>query len=157
MTKAEGRIVSAEEIEKIAKVTEPVKITVGLLPTDWVETRPDLAGRRILAADGISVYLVNPEGYLQGVPNPGTYNNLFRDWNGMVQLDVLHLAKLANLSNGAVLARGNGSGAVYIVTNGWKRWITSPATMDKYHFAWNRVYVVPQVLIDSIPQGPAWS
>jgi hypothetical protein len=32
-----------------------------------------------------------------------------------------------------------------------KRWITSPAVMDKYNFTWDRVYVVLPVLLSPIP------
>ena len=35
-----------------------------------------------------------------------------------------------------------------------KRWIVSPPVFDKYHFAWNKVYVVPPVIINSIATGP---
>jgi hypothetical protein len=63
----------------------------------------------------------------------------------------------AALSDGAILAKGSLSAKVYLVSNGRKRWITSPATMDKYYFNWSRVYVVPQILIDSMVTGASWS
>ena len=33
-------------------------------------------------------------------------------------------------------------------------WIVSPPVFDKYHFAWNKVYGVPPVIINSIATGP---
>jgi hypothetical protein len=95
--------------------------------------------------------------FLQWIPNPNTYNNLFVDWNGVYRVDTATMAIGPALSDGAVLAKGNASAAVYIVSNGKKRWIISPAVMEKYHFNWNHIFVVPQVLIDSIPTGNNWS
>jgi len=43
--------------------------------------------------------------------------------------------------------------AVYLLTNGEKRWINSPAAMDAFNFDWSMVKVLPAVAIDSIPNG----
>ena len=150
----EKNLVPVKEIEVKTKLIE---VTRGLAPASLSAPRPDLAGLRLMHLTGPAIYLVNPEGLLQWIPNPDTYNNLFRDWNGVYRVDIATMAIGTALSNGAVLAKGNTSNAVYLVSNGKKRWITSPAVMDKYYFNWNHVYVVPQVLIDSIPTGNYWS
>jgi hypothetical protein len=122
------------------------------------QPRPDLAGLRVKAPNAAPIYLIDPEGYRRWIPNPATYENLFRDWNGVVPvLDVTSVPERAALSSGAVLVRGEGTAPVYLVSNGMKRWITSPATMDKYYFAWNKIHVLPPVVVDSIRTGRAWS
>jgi hypothetical protein len=101
--------------------------------------------------------MVDPDGFLRWIPDPATYNNLFRDWNGVViSTEIPNIAQGSPLTSGAVLVLGIGSNAVYIASNGMKRWITSPATMDKYNFNWNTVFHVPGVLVNFIPTGAAW-
>ena len=43
---------------------------------------------------------------------------------------------------------------MYLISNGVKRWVTSPAAMDKYYFAWNRVYGVPFSIRQFNPERP---
>jgi hypothetical protein len=126
--------------------------------TATVQSRPDLAGLRVKAPNAAPIYLIDPEGYRRWIPDPTTYNNLFRDWNGVVvALDVASIPERPALSHGAVLVRGDGQAPVYLVSNGVKRWITSPAAMDKYYFSWDRIQVLPPVVVDSIPTRGAWS
>jgi hypothetical protein len=122
------------------------------------EPRPDLAGLRIKAANAAPIYLIDPEGYRRWIPDPVTFDNLFRGWDGViVVLDIASIAARSNISSGAVLIRGNGRAPVYLVSNGFKRWITSPAAMDKYYFDWNKVQVLPPIVVDSIQTGASWS
>lgn len=154
MTTGMVELVSADEIQQR---TAPVELATGFSPENLGNPRPDLAGARLMPLVGNAIYLVNPEGYLQWIPNPATYNNLFRDWNGVQRTDIAGIAVGSPLSDGALLAKGNLSGAVYIVSNGIKRWITSPDAFNKYYFNWNSIYVVPQILVDEIPAGNNWS
>jgi hypothetical protein len=102
--------------------------------------------------------MVYPDGFLRWIPNPATYNNLFRDWNGVIISTVIpDIARGAKLTDGAVLVEGTGTIPVYLVSNGLKRWITSPAVMDKYYFNWKTVFQVPPVLADFVTTGPSWS
>lgn len=147
------KTISASEIEV---KTEPITVSLGLTP-QVVGPRPDLAGLRVKLPTQPQVYLIDPDGFLRWIPNPPTYNNLFRDWNGIiVDIDVNEIAQGVPLSDGAVLAKG-ATAPVYLVSNGEKRWITSPAAMDKYYFNWRTIVVMPQVLLDSIPTGNNWS
>ncbi|MGH2667344.1 hypothetical protein [Flavobacterium sp.] len=146
--------VPAGEVE--VKTAYPA-LTVGIKPEEFAIPRPDLAGLRMTPLTGGPVYLINPEGYLQLVPNPQTYNNLFRDWNGIIKGDIINIAMGSPLSDGAVLAKGDNSGMVFIVSNGIKRWVISQAAMDKYYFNMKTVVIVPHVLIDSVPGGRTWS
>jgi len=144
-------------VKDIEQKTTQIEVTMGVVAASLPVPRPDLAGLRLMHLTGPAIYLVNPEGFLQWIPNPPTYNNLFRDWNGVYKVDISNMAKGTALSDGAILARGNASAPVYLVSNGRKRWISSPAAMDKYYFNWGHVYVVPQILTNSIPTGNPWS
>jgi hypothetical protein len=151
---AERNFVPAKEIEV---KTPTVEVARGVEPRSLPAPRPDLAGLRLTPLTGGPIYLVNPEGYLQWIPNPNTYNNLFVDWNGVERVDIATMPIGTALSDGAVLAKGNASNAVYLVSNGKKRWITSPNAMEKYHFNWKHIFVIPQILVDSLPTGSNWS
>ncbi|MDT0453162.1 hypothetical protein [Streptomyces hesseae] len=116
--------------------------------------RPDLNGLRIKAVNSPNIYLVL-DGKRHWIPNPATYNNLFRDWNGVVSvLDVGDITAGSALSDGAFLGKASGRPEVYLFSNGVKRWITSPAVMDKYYFAWNRIQDLPAEAVNSVPNGP---
>jgi hypothetical protein len=153
---SQHKTVPAHEIEV---KTEPPQVKIGMAPMPaGAGPRPDLAGLRLKAPNSAPIYLVDPGGFLRWIPDPPTYNNLFRDWNGVViSTEIPSIARGSNLTSGAVLAKGIGTAPVYIVSNGTKGWITSPAAMDKYYFNWNTVVQVPEVLVDFIPNGPSWS
>ena len=137
--------------------TEPLAVKRGLTPSA-IAPRPDLAGLRLKSPNDAAIYMVDPDGLLRWIPNAATYNNLFRDWNGVViSTDIPDISRGLNLTDGSVLVQGTGTAAVYLASNGIKRWITSPATMDKYYFNWNTVFQVPPVLVDSIGTGTSWS
>lgn len=115
--------------------------------------RPDLNGLRMQLPGHPAVYLI-VDGMKRGIPDPATYNNLFRDWNNIIQDP--HLNDITDggpITQGAVLARGINKGTVFLITNGQKHGIPSEAVMDKYHFAWDKIQDVAPILIDSIPTG----
>lgn len=115
---------------------------------------PQFDGLRMTAPGGGAVYLVMNGGYLHGIPNPGTYENLFRSWSGIVTDGiVVDMPHGPNISDGAILAQAYNGGAVYLVTNGHKHHVTSPTAMDRYQFAWNRIQHVAPELLNSIPTG----
>jgi hypothetical protein len=118
--------------------------------------RPDYAGLRVMEHTGPAIYLIDPDGYRRWIPDPTTFNNLFRDWS-VERMDLSNIPEASPLTSGAVLAIGSGTAPVYLVSNGVKRWITSGGAMDKYNFKWEHVVQVPRVLVDSIPSGPSWS
>jgi hypothetical protein len=117
--------------------------------------RKDLDGLRMQLPGDPAIYLIDA-GQKRHIPDPPTYNNLFRDWNGVVQ--DAHLNEIDTgfpLSQGAVLAQGYGDPAVYLIDRGQKRHIGSPATMDRYYLAWNKIVHVPPIVIASTPTGAA--
>src|SRR5688572_26637329 len=96
---------------------------------------------RLMSYDGYRVRVAgNPQVYVVidnqkcHVPNPGTYNNLFENWNdiqSVTQNEKNAIPTGTALTSGAVLAKGTFA-SVYLITNGLKRHEKSPETMDKY-------------------------
>ena len=130
-----------------------LEMNVGLAPQAFGSPRPDLNGLRVKLPNAPAIYLID-QGYRRWIPDPPTYDNLFRNWDGVVvDIDIIEIPEATPLSHGASLARAAGTAPVHLVSNGQKRWVTSPAVMDKYWFAWNKVVEVPASLIDSIPSG----
>jgi hypothetical protein len=129
------------------------KLSVGLTPKAFGLPRPDLNGYRLILPNGGAVYLID-EGYRRWIPDPTTYNNLFRNWDGIVKdIDLNEIPETAPITHDAILAMPLENGAVYLIDNGKKRHIASPAVMDKYWFSWDRIYHVPHVLLDFILIG----
>lgn len=116
--------------------------------------RPDLNGLRVQLPGDPAIYLMDG-GKKRHIPDPPTYNNLFVDWNGVVQdINVANIDTGTPISVGAVLAQGYGDAAIYLIDQGHKRHIGNPQTMDRYHFNWNRVQHTAPIIIASIPSGP---
>jgi hypothetical protein len=119
-----------------------------------VATRPDLAGLRIKDPVGPRVYLIDDDGTKRWISDVPTYNALFRDWNGIENIAGTNtIDDGADITVGAVLAKSNQFANVYLIDNGMKRRISNPAVMDKFYFAWNKIQVVPEVVLDFIPSG----
>lgn len=115
--------------------------------------RPDLNGLRVKSPAAPHVYLID-RGVRRHIPDPPTYENLFRSWNGIiVDINITDITLGLPITPGAVLAKASNHPAIYLIDHAQKRWIVSPPVFDKYYFAWNRVVVVPPVLINSIPTG----
>ncbi|MDZ4871056.1 MAG: hypothetical protein CLLPBCKN_000444 [Chroococcidiopsis cubana SAG 39.79] len=116
--------------------------------------RPQLNGRLIrLNEDSPPIYLVD-EGRKRHVPNPQTFDNLFRDWDRLDNVpDLNEIDDGTAISNGAILARAINTAPVYLIDNGVKRHIASPETMDKYYFSWEEIRGVDQIMLDNIPSG----
>jgi hypothetical protein len=111
-------------------------------------------GERVKGSNSAPIYLML-NGELRWIPDPTTYNNLFKDWNGVNVNDYLvdNAPHGAALTSGAVLAIGLGTAPIYLVTNGQKLWIPNPAVFNQFYFNQGRVVVVPDVVISSVPQG----
>ena len=119
--------------------------------------RPALSGWRMRIPGTDGVYLIDPEGYRRGIPNWSTHENLFRDLNAVEPNSVLAFIPVrSDLSRGAHLARVDGTDGVYLISNGIRRGIASPATMDKYGFDWAKVRPIEADVLESIPDGPTW-
>jgi hypothetical protein len=144
-------------VKEVEVRTEPLTALVGAT-AETLSPRPDLAGLRVKTPNAPQIYLIDPNGFRRWIPDPATYNNLFRDWNGVViDINVSEIAQAASLTPGAVIFKSSDHTSIYLVSNGCKRWITSPAAMDKYYFDWGKVLVLPPVVVDFVPEGQPWS
>ncbi|RLU82993.1 hypothetical protein CTZ27_28820 [Streptomyces griseocarneus] len=118
---------------------------------------PELDGRRVKGLNEDAIYLII-DGTRHWIPNPATYNNLFRGWDGILTVvDTGSIDNGGQLSDGAFLGKAPDAPQVYLISNGHKRWITSPAAMDKYDFAWNKIASVSSVALAAIPNGASIS
>lgn len=125
--------------------------------------RTDLNGTRFRSKDPKDdprkVYLV-VDGLRHWIPDSDTYENLFRDWDGIEEiLDLNDIDPGDDISHGAVLARPGDRPPVYLVAdteNGRveARHIATSATMDRYYFHWGKVVSVPEVVLNAVPPGP---
>ncbi len=136
--------------------TELEKISVGISEDDEARRyppRPEFNGLRVKSTTSDYIFLVD-KGYKRLIPNGETYNNLFKDWNGVKLFELSILPTARNISENAILARSLGYAEVYLIEQGMKRNVVSPAAMDKYYFDGRKVFNVPKILIDSINTGP---
>jgi hypothetical protein len=116
------------------------------------EPRNDLNGLLLQLAGEAAVYLVI-NGFRRWVPNMDTHNNLFVGNAKITPFDISQVSLGPQLSDGAVLAKGD-SDAVYLVSTGVKMLIPSMDIFNRYQFNTSKIKKVPQVVIDSIPNGP---
>jgi hypothetical protein len=143
------------ELATIAKTNTPLpKSTVGIPANCIPVPRHDLDGSRLTPPSKDRIFVVY-YGLLHYIPNPTTYNNLFKTWDGIVTTtDIPNIARGQDISVGAVLARGADTAPVYLVTGGQKLWITTSEIFNAFQFNWDAILVIPEILIDSIPTGP---
>lgn len=127
-----------------------------LIKVNWTP-HPALDGKRVKDPNEPAIYFVWNDGYKCHIPDPTTYNNLFRSWGGILKLDPEELAQIATgppLTSGAILARAKDTAPVYLITNGKKHHIKNPNVMEYCWFRWDAVVVVPPIMLDAIPTGP---
>ncbi|XP_076335748.1 uncharacterized protein LOC143238958 [Tachypleus tridentatus] len=93
------------------------------------------------------------DGCRHWVPNPPTYNNLYKTWE-CIKTNVLveHICNCDSLSNGAELIKGSGP-AVYLLSNGVKRHIANPDTFNAFCFDWNKIKTYSDIAINNISTG----
>jgi len=115
---------------------------------------PALNGLRVKVPGQAEIYLID-QGVRRHIPNPDVFNRLFRDWGGIQEAYWFALVDVGPpLSTESALLSPFGGGPVYLVEPGVKRWIVSPAVMDKYNFSWGQIIAVPPFLLSSVATGP---
>lgn len=147
---------SAAASETIVKATKAAlaaavgTASVGVTP----EPRPDLNGLLLQLPGSPQVYLVL-NGFRVWVPDSTTFSNLFNSGATIVQdINIGVVSEGAALTSGAVLAQGNASPQVYLVSNGEKMWIPTPDIFNRYQFNSGNIQTLPQIVIDFLPNGP---
>jgi hypothetical protein len=118
--------------------------------------RADMAGRRLRLRGLSAVYLVDPAGYRRRIPSQAVHDRLFRDGALVAIANVGDIAPRPPLAESTMLVRGAASSVIHLLDQGRKRRVAGPSAMAKYSFDWDRVCVVRQVLIDSLPCGADW-
>lgn len=122
--------------------------------------RPELAGAKVRVPGKTSIYVIDRLGYRRLIPFPHTFMNLFKDSavirDVLVASSVAEIAEGPALDDGALLVRGRCSERIYLLDRGQKRFISSQAVMNRYDFDEASVMVVPQILIDAVPEGQSW-
>ncbi len=105
-------------------------------------------GTCIRTNETAAVYLME-NGKRRWVPNPATYDNLFRNWDSIKDLPAVEVDGLPvgdPLSDGAILARAGSDHAIYLVSNGEKRHITGTETSPRNLDLNKTVSVKPEVM-----------
>jgi hypothetical protein len=136
------------------------------LPAGTTEPQPDLNGKLVQSQGYIAFIwwggpVLDPNGiggYACHVPDPATATALFGSAFQVIQLSeplfdtITPGPALTGSPDHAVLAMGDQSPNVYLVTNGTKNLVASPSVMNYCQFQWPSPSV-PQVLLDFIPNG----
>ncbi len=117
------------------------------------EPAPELNGLLLQLPGNPASYLVL-NGFRCFV-DPATMQNLFVD-NPTSTPDInIGLVSAGNpITSGAILAVAPGDPTVYLVTNGVKMGIPSPAVFNTYQFDWQKIQSVAPILLNFIPTGP---
>ena len=112
--------------------------------------RLDLNGLRLKHPVSGEVFLIH-EGTRRLIPNPTTYNSLFRDWNGIItDINVDTIDRGPDLSPDAILL--DCIGGKWMLTNGKKFGCGSGAAFDRYWFGGIQTKLAP-IVCNSIPSG----
>jgi len=117
--------------------------------------RTDLDGLRFRKPGEDTVYVID-QGKKRGIPNPGVYDALFKTWDNIhLDIDINAIDDGPAVDQTAILFRCYDNPKVFLFDNGKKRWIESPAVMDRFQFNWNSIHVwnTPLSAI-GYPDGP---
>ncbi|MGG0262397.1 hypothetical protein ABEY48_04540 [Bacillus mycoides] len=114
-------------------------------------------GFRVKEVGKPTIYLID-NGTKRGITSPEVYNHLFRNWDNVQEFLTLSGVPDGKVLNDNIgLVRFENSPKVYLLDknnqgNTIKRWITSPAAMDKYNFKWD-MPTMPSWMENNIPDG----
>jgi len=113
----------------------------------------------LIGANSGSIYRVASNGVLQYIPSPNIFTSQGFSWQSIIRLPdkvVNQYTKSGRVGfgNGALISYGGG---VYLIENGLKRPIPSPAVFNARGFRWNNVIAVSQEEFDSNEMGQALS
>jgi hypothetical protein len=153
---ADPRQLDTVDQREIQADSEPLVAAIGVRPTG-IGPNNAYTGYRVKADDDPKIYLVM-FGLRHWIPGERTYNNLFRDWSGVLRFpttDALRevIPETVSLTAGACLAKSSDRDLIYLINENRRLWVSSPAVMDKFYFDWDKVVVVPDNIISSIPLG----
>lgn len=113
---------------------------------------PQLNGTLQQEPNTAPVYLVI-NGLLCWIPDLQTMTNLIAP-GAKIGGDAAEITVGTPLTSGAVLAKGDVDPSTYLVSNGVKMWIPNETIFGNYTFNSAKVVTVPQIVINSVPDGP---
>jgi hypothetical protein len=147
----------SQNVEIEDKATLEVRPDGPDLTTTW-QLRPGL----LVWNTAYKLYLTDVDGTLLPAPQSGTgESNLFDrtvlNQRGFVTLDLSSFKTGTPLGYDAYLATAAaGDGKIYLVANGQKRLITSPAVFDQFGFDWAKVKTVDGLTLPSANGPDLW-
>lgn len=147
------------QLEFINEMPEDAPATLKRPAGEATEPHPELAGCKVRITGTTPIFVIDRKGYRRLIPFPLTFLNLFRDADMLRVLVSTNIADISEgppLDDGAVLLRGTTSEGIYLLDRSKKRLITCQATMDKYGFSEASVIVIPQILMEAVPDGEIW-
>jgi hypothetical protein len=113
--------------------------------TDVFAAACPVPGQRVTTPTSPQVYLIDPDFFINLIPNPTVYFNLWDSWSGIATFDDATLIDCFPegyfTMNNAHLAKTVSDPAVYIYDEpgGGYRWITSAAVFNMYAFSWSKI------------------
>ncbi|QNA83640.1 hypothetical protein G4G27_06235 [Sphingomonas sp. So64.6b] len=133
----------SSDIKKVSAKVAQATLTDAV---DWKQ----YDGMRIVKSTASSIYLVM-WGQLHWIPDPGTFNSVFRDWNGIVTSDYLtnSIPMGTALSDLSFIGISGGSPAQYLVSMNAKHLIPTPAVANAFNF--HSPVKVPVLALQYIP------
>ena len=113
----------------------------------------------LIGANSGSIYRVASNGVLQYIPSPNIFTSQGFSWQSIIRLPdkvVNQYTKSGRVGfgNGALISYGGG---VYLIENGLKRPIPSPAVFNARGFRWNNVIAVSEDEFNANAMGQALS
>lgn len=100
---------------------------------------PSISNGMRVRADNGAVFIVI-DGVLHGISSPTIYNNLFKDWNNMVQVPTVEGYPVSdNLEDNVCLVKAN-YGEIFLLMNNVKHSIGSMEIFDKFWFNIDKVH-----------------
>lgn len=157
-------IIAALATDGIAFVAEVAILlaTFGFLASDSVKAVQACSlpaptnltdGTRIRNASDGRIYLAL-DGALRYIPDAQTYVNLFKDWSSATSMPNVDNYLIGTpITEGASLVRGTPDNKVFLLLEGGKRWISSPAVFDKYGFNWSAIKTLTADELNAMPDG----
>jgi len=115
---------------------------------------PELNGQRITGPGNSAIYIVM-DGQRRHIPDPWTFNRLFKDWSTVEVVDIANIDEGPPISEGALLAKDPGTSPVWFVDHSQKlkHYIVSPQAMQRYNFNWSQIEPVSNYVLDAIKNG----
>ncbi len=113
----------------------------------------------LIGAHSGAIYRVASNGVLQYIPSPNIFTSQGFSWQAVIRLpdkvvNQYTRSGRVGFGNGALISYGGG---VYLIENGVKRGIPSPAIFNARGFKWSNVRAVSEDEFNSNPMGQALS